>query len=49
MWAAAILPVAPVNILPTDGNINNYMPRLKTDNTSRIAIFMAKRNRCHVL
>jgi len=27
MWFAAILPVAPVHIPPTDGNINKYMPQ----------------------
>jgi len=43
MWFAAIPPVAPVHIPPTDGNINNHMPRLKTDNTSPIAIFLAKK------
>jgi hypothetical protein len=43
MWFAAILPVAPVRIPPTDGNLNNYMPRLKTDYTSRIDTFLAKK------
>jgi hypothetical protein len=27
MWFAAILPVAPVHITPTDGKINKYMPQ----------------------
>jgi len=28
MWFAAILPVAPVHILPTDSNINRHMPHV---------------------
>jgi hypothetical protein len=43
MWFAAILPVAPVHIPPTDGNINKYMPHLKTDNAPHIATFLAQK------